>query len=511
MRDLDSGTSAAFPLLRRRINALGSPIYRLPHELLLEVSSCLTSEADLINATHVSHQLRNILLACPRLWSHLDLDKEEMAHAFFERSKQALLSVSTPSHGDMCSEFEYRLFEQLERIAALNLRRHPTPHWLSHRLPSLRRLKISYDDAGGLGWGGWCLAEGWTPWSSPSLTSLALLKLVPSLDVPNLRCLELRDLDGLADKGSLITLFQSCPLLEHVSIHNSVEPQIEAHLKISLPNLHTYTQVNSDPAPLSLFNALSLPRSCSILLHVRHLDGSTATAGYTARSFKSPGYLDEIKGVRLKISVDLDSGEADGVLEIVNARGTRLCFQRTFANAAYTGSWQESNAYAPGVAHLGFFQGLRGRMAEVLCIDERTLLGGLGRMAARFLEEALGLEGVGTLILSGSAVSPCLSVLSRGLATGNRSLSFFSFHTLVIHLDRGLLWEHAPQLFDVARARVAVGLPLNSVLLLPHGSPEIGLQTLEGLEGLVGRLMVVEGGPLGWDIDAHFLGRLQES
>ena len=70
---------ATLAILRRHINPLESPLYRLPPDLFPEVASHLTSDADLVNVTHVSYHLRNILLSFPSVWSHLDFECEMRA------------------------------------------------------------------------------------------------------------------------------------------------------------------------------------------------------------------------------------------------------------------------------------------------------------------------------------------------------------------------------------------------------------------------------------------------
>ena len=55
MKAIEDDICVTLAALRRRINPLDSPIYRLPPDSLPEIASHLTDETDLINATHVSY------------------------------------------------------------------------------------------------------------------------------------------------------------------------------------------------------------------------------------------------------------------------------------------------------------------------------------------------------------------------------------------------------------------------------------------------------------------------
>jgi len=94
MKSLDNDTLASLAMLRRHINPLQSPIYRLPPDVVSEIASHLQPEADLIRLSHVSYRLRAALLSQPSLWSRIDVKHDKRARAFFTRSKQAPLRVN---------------------------------------------------------------------------------------------------------------------------------------------------------------------------------------------------------------------------------------------------------------------------------------------------------------------------------------------------------------------------------------------------------------------------------
>ena len=136
-------------MLRRHVNPLVSPLYRLPPDLFPEVASHLTNETDLINATHVSFHLRNTLLTHPSLWSHLNFKHEKRARAFFERSGRTSLHVDMVKNNDWALGSLTELRQQSRRITALKLRRWPIQkRFLSESLPSLRRLEIFLEHYG---------------------------------------------------------------------------------------------------------------------------------------------------------------------------------------------------------------------------------------------------------------------------------------------------------------------------------------------------------------------------
>ena len=98
MNSIENELLLALAMLRRHINPLQSPTYRLPSELLPLVASHLESDIDLVCATHVSHHWRDTLHSHPSLWSHLDFEDAGRALVFLEKSK------STPLHVTLVSD-----------------------------------------------------------------------------------------------------------------------------------------------------------------------------------------------------------------------------------------------------------------------------------------------------------------------------------------------------------------------------------------------------------------------
>ena len=162
------------------------------------------------------------------------------------------------------------------------------------------------------------------------------------------------------------------------------------------------------------------------------------------------------------------------------------------------------------MAHL--FGNLDGQSVEVLCIDGRVRP---DTVTEGFFAEASGFGNVRTLILSGSAVGPCLLYLDPESDPIGHCLWFPSICTLIIHTDQhsSYFWVLRP-LLDAARKRKVVGFPFKYVSLFLRGDleweyQEIAEEDLHKLRKCVERLEVVEeDDALDWDVDKYFLDGL---
>ena len=529
MKALEDDTRVTLAMLCRHINTLGSPLYRLPLDMFPEIASRLTSEMDLVNMTHVSYHLRSTLLSHPSLWSNLNFKHETRARAFLERSGQTSLHIDMPRNADRAVRSLAELRQQSKRISTLKLH-----HWsiqntfLSEPMPSLRRLEVFfdhyYDDDWDDGWDdGWddCWDDNvispwgstpkwWHPketeettsWSFPSLTSLIIYNLnsIP-FHAPHLTRFKFWNGEGSTDTDALLCFLNNCPLLEHINIFYSSGHQNGRDLIVSLPNLRTYTETTFRQAcPLTVLNMLSLPPFCSVTL--RSQDGKTGVkADDIVLHLKSPDYLTEITRVKLRTTHDANGNEVAGALELVNAKGMRVCSERVdFEKKGYRLPVQSNKDYPHNVAHLNFFRILDGRSVEILCIDgcpRRNVV------AVDFLEGALGFGNVKTLILSRRAVVPCLSIL-------NQKRWFSPVYTLVVCPDPDQ-WDLQSQVLQpllcVAQKRKVAGFPFKSVSLYLRDDP--GCEVVLELRKCVGRLELVLGDDtLDWDVDKYFLDGL---
>ena len=232
-------------------------------------------------------------------------------------------------------------------------------------------------------------------------------------------------------------------------------------------------------------------------------------AGNVLPRFENPDYLAKIKRVKVRATKDRDGYEVVGKLELINARGTRVCSERI---VEFRGGENgpavrrnKDNDYNP--AHLDFLGSIDGRSVEVLCIDGRAWT---VRTIVGFLKEALGFGNLRMLILSRNAIWPCLSVLDEDLVADGRSRLFLPIHTLVIRPGPTQLHLHdriLESLLNIAQERKVAGIPFESVSLFLYGGPGQGWdQVLAKLRMCVGVLEVIEGDDLlDRDVDTYFL------
>ena len=507
MKVLENDVHMTLALLRRHINPLASPLYRLPPDLFPEIASHLANETDLVNITHVGHRLRSVLLSHPSLWSHLNFGREMRARAFFERSGQTPLHIDMTWDATRTDASLPDLRRESRRIATLKLHMWSIQQkFLSEPLPSLRRLEIFCDYySGGDLVGGLGLTKKVTWWSFPSLTSLIVYNLHPiPFHTPRLTCFKFWNGSSSIDEDKLLGFLDNCPSLEHIDIfyifyaggHRS-----KHDLAVSLPNLRSYTETTfGNVCPLSVLNMLSLPPFCSVTLKFCGVSETTAEADILPH-FKNPDYLADIKRVKLGTTIGADGKEVAGTLELINAGGTRVRSERTDS---------ENKGYQPLVpggrkhshdTHLKLFRNLDGRSVEVMCVDECAWRDGV---AIEFLKDALCFGNVGTLILPRHAASWCLSILNVGPVS--------PIHTLIIRPDSTYhdFRDVLRPLLNVAQKRKEAGFPFRSISLFLWRDPGLGSdRVLEELGRCVEKLEVVVGDDvLDWDVDKYFLDGL---
>ena len=472
MKVLEEDVRLALAMLRRHINPLESPLYRLPPDLFPEVASHLASETDLVNATHISYHLRNTLPSHPNLWSRLDFRHEMRARAFFERSGQTPLHINLPVDTIRTAGSLAELSQLSERIATLKLR-----HWsvlkafLSESLPSLRRIEVDFDlydaddldESQGIVWEE--PTEEAASWSFPFLVSLILYNINPiQFSTPHLACFKFWDQVGTTNTYKLLSFLDNCPLLEHIDISCRGKSRNEQDLVVSLPNLRTCTETTSGQVcSLTVLNALSLPPFCSVTLKFWN-SGMTAGASDVFLDLRNSDYLAEIKRVKARMRHSANGSKVVGTLELVNAKGTRLCSERT--DFEKKGGKKSSKDYPHNVARLNSLRNLIGRSVEMLCIDgcpQKDVV------AVEFLKEALDFGSVRALILTGGTVGPNLSALNEDPGAEGHSRWFSPIGTLIIHPDSDasihLRNQLLQRLLNIAQKKKVAGFPLRSVSL----------------------------------------------
>ena len=534
--------------LRRHINCQASPIYRLHLELFPAVASHLESKLDLIRATHVSYRWRNALHAHPSLWAHLDFKNTGRALEFLKRSKSAPLHVQLLGGGRKPPSIE-PLLPHATRIVTLGLVDRPD-HMalLSHLMPSLRRLEITYDrykkssdddednDDYNNGGGGDANpglphrpVEGAASWSLPSVISLVVYNIHPiPFHVPHPTCFKFRYVyptNDTAVLGNLLDFLHECPLLEDLEISHLDGP-LRANLRaVSLPNLLSYTQ-NAHSSrrvySLGVFDALSLPLPCRVMLKSWTDSDAKSNVADIIPPFKNPSYLAGIRRVKLSMVPVRFRPSILGTLELINDQGTRVCLEREILTSAYPRkSDRDLLDDDPTLGLLDRLKDLDTRSVEILCIEvDSSWVGGVQTIDA--VKEALGrLENIKTLVISRSAVKVCLLALERSTGTDKNDQGFPQLRTLVVHSrypDKPYGLDTLRALLLVAQKRKAAGCPFESITAFLRDTPSLGgylrkqeeLEMLKGyvekLKGCVEKFILVKGDDtLDWCLDECFL------
>ena len=512
MKALEDDVRVALAMLRRHINLLDSPIYRLLPDMFPEIASHLrVYETDLVNATRVSYHLRNTLLSHPSLWSYLDFDHETRARTFLKRSGQTPLHVNIPVVDIRMVDSLVELRRQSERVASLRLRNWRIQgKFLSESLPSLRSLEVfshhyyyDWDESPDNPWGS-VLYPTIRPtlWSLPSLTSLVVVGVEPTrFHTPHLTHFEFSCGGYTANSRGLPSFLNNCPVLEHIDISYVGEFLKSQDLVVSLPNLLTYTETVYDQAyPITLLNMLSLPPLCSVTLRSEIEETKGEVGAILPPHFENPDYLAEIKRIKLR-TIYGDRNEVAEAVELVNVKGTMICFQRSYEERK---NWPYvEGKHAHSVMHPNFFGNLDGQSVEVLCIDGDPRP---GTMIDWFFEEASGFGNVRTLILSGGVVGHCFDDLNSEPDPSGHSRWFPPIHAFIIHTNQDELYSVVLQpLLDIAQERKKAGFPFKSVSLFFRDGLEFE-EDLKELKEYVEELEIVVGDDiLDWDVDKYFL------
>ena len=518
MKSLDEDILASLAMLRRHINSLQPPVYRLPPDVVSEIASHLKPEADLIRLSHVSYGLRAALLSQPSLWSYVDVKHKARAHEFFARSKQAPLRVNLVK--DDSRGFS-PLYSYRERVVSLEMCNCAAQKKsvFSKPMPALRRLEIvgnDHEDEDEDEGSYWERTEDKTSWSLPSVTTLIVhdVTSIP-LRAPHLTRLKFRENEDMTTIDKLLDFLDNCPLLEDIDISYSNETSSSRNQLVSLPNLRSYTQTMHDAYyTLGLFDMLSLPPFCSVTATCRVSDSKNIKAAEIAPPFRNLDYLAGITRIKLR-TTRTSAGKIIGALELVNSKGTKVCSERLvyFRDSP----WYSKRVTEDGIhdnlnlAHLRCLQGLDARSAEMLCLQGFRLWDGEGQ-AVDTVKYALDcLRGISTLILSGTTVKPCLLALDTDPGASDCLRRSPPVRTLIIHLDfTNTGWDDILlTLLIVAQRRKAAGSPFRTVsLFLLDGS---GLeQVLAELEEYIEKFEVTVGNNiLGWDVDKYFLDGLE--
>ena len=516
MKSLENELLLALAMLRRHINPLQSPTYRLPSELLPLVASNLESDTDLVRATHVSHHWRNTLFSHPSLWSHLDFEDTGRALAFLEKSKSTPLHVTLVGDIPVSPSVE-SLGPHTTRIVTLVMF-DCEPQWalLSQPVPSLRRLEIVGADEPPV--------DGTISLSLPSVTSLALHDVYPTpLHVPHLVCFKFRYsvLNGDVTMAELLLNFLlNCPLLEDLEVSHAFSFVSTRDQAVQLLNLRSFIEITLHEGvyAFGVLEALSFPPSCSVTLKSWTHSYVKVEPTSILPQLKNPQCLAGVMRVKLSTTLNPSNHAIHGILELINDKGVRVCLERALViGGPYQPLFvQEGADDNLNLAHLNCLKDLDARSAEILCVEGYGLWAGDPPAADLVKEVFYNFGSITTLILSHTTVEPCLLALdSANTGAGNGAQGLPQIQTLIIHSST---WEDPSDtdilqtLLPVARKRKAAGNPFNSVLVfLPLApGPELREEEVEELRSCIGNFEIATGDDiLDWDIDKYFLDGLE--
>ena len=496
MKSLDHEIHTSLGMLRRHINALQSPLYRLPSDVFSEVASHLKPESDLIRFTHVSHRIRAALLSDPSLWSYIDSRHEKRAQAFLQRSGQTPLHVIRVE--DDHQKFPL-LPSHMTRLVSLETCNCESQRafTFSQPMPALRSLQI--DGSNHFIPVGDDDIENSASWSLTSVTSLIVHNVVSiQFPVPRLTRFGFVHGDEETTIDPLLEFLDNCPLLEDLSVSIKSESSYSRDQLVSLPNLRSYAQrTHSDHHSLGLFNMLSLPPTCSVTVR-RVIQPSPVAADDVLPPFRNPDHLDGITRIKLRMSDYYLRDGTTATLELVNAKGAKVCLEKIVdvTPIDYISS-DES-----GGEHMRCLPDLNPRSVEILCIEGYGLRG---------VGNALGcLPSLTTIILSFKLtnVNSCLLALDIDPDADSHSQHLPSVHTLIIHsdFDYGSSPYTLQTLLTTAQRRKAAGSPFRSVLLFLPDDPR-SVQILDRLRGCIEGFEVTHEDS-GWDADRYFLAGL---
>ena len=519
-RSLEQDALMTVAILRRRINAGSSPIYRLPIESLAMVASYLDI-GDLLIVIHVSWRWRAALFSFPTLWSNIRYGNDGKMLAMLEWSKSVPIRVSVESCRPS-EEVTSSLYDNSARIVSLKSdNRTVLRRLLTHPLTSLKMLSIKLN-------------------GMEAIDDIQDLADEPTEAVPSLRALSVGgNTEGLrfcvphlthfkfygwyspeTDGGMLLSIlgvFRQCPMLEVVDVGwgealYDLEDSVFAEEDvISLPRLRylaqeQYVQIDQPWLP----DLLHLPKSCSIYLKKPPIAYSLEGIGPLCLPFlyKDSSYLSDIRCVKLGMVYDYSRDAIETFMEIVNGQGILLSFRTTIllggldpGRDQWTVAGDEISA-----SNLCALRFLDTGSPMVLCLESYQVRGerGLTTYVAQGLED---LENVTTLILSNSAVEPCLVALEPDNLEGLQWCS--TVHSLVIysptHLDPTGT-DILQRLLEISKKRKTAGAPFRSVtLVIPSITRVVSPDELAALNECVERFEFLTGdGASDWDVDRYF-------
>ena len=394
---------------------------------------------------------------------------------------------------------------------------------LSHPMTSLEVLSFGLDGPEALDYP--CDRAGEPAKVVPSLRTLSIEGNIGGFGfcVPHLTHFKFHGWYSQEEDGemllSILGVFQRCPMLEVVDVgwgeelYNSVDLAFMKEDLVSLPHLRYLTQeqyVQIDQPWLP--DLLDLPQPCSIFLKKPPIVRGTEGADQLALPFlcdNSP-YLSDIRCVKLGTTYHLLEDTIETVIEIVNGQGIALSFHKDILLGPFIPSRDPWAVIDDEInpANLCALRAVNTGSPMVLCLDNYQLRRGEGKSAIYVAQGLVDLGNVTTLILSDSAVEPCLIALEPD---NREKLPWCStVHSLVIYSPRQLDLTGSDilqSLLRVSKKRKTTGAPFRSITLaIPSADSELSSGQLATLNEYIERVEFLAGDDaLDWDVDKYFI------
>ena len=456
--------------------------------MLVEVASHLEDNTSLITATHVCHLWRMTLLSSPRLWSHLDFINEECGLAFLERSKSAPLVVDLIYAYSRSKIVRESLNDIATRATTLQAK-HGTflDELLARPMPKLEVLEV--------------FEFGALPPKKPahlsSLTSLAISGLDPlRFNTPLLTSFHVTPFNSSQEwtTSILINFFRNCPLLETIFLGCDVH--LDSDKVVSLPLLRSFTHESPyDTYQLHLFDRLSLPSSCRVVLMIDVTEHRCDPWVPDLPTLRDTSYLSDIRTIKITAHSRNPDADRDHIAfgtELVNSTHKAISFDRISNYSKYPFGFSYQGL-------LGILENIEISSVETLCFNNYPVHNNLTLPddTPGMVQELRKFQNLKTLVLAECDV--ILSLVGASLCPTIDTLVVYSSHRA------GLTCPNVYQVQTFAESREKAGYPLKTVtLVFPFAEPP---SELEELRNCVGLVKVVSGDDaLCWDTDGYLLG-----
>jgi len=290
-----------------------APISKIPSDVFSLIPEYLEDHDEgesLITMTHVCCGWRELLIARPSLWVHLDCGNTDRTQVYIERSKLAPLELSLYDYGYSAylEEAFLLVVPHVTRLKSLvidalgNLLQNLTPH-LSCPAPLLSEFTITYrgDPTHVLDT---TLFNG----NLSSLYSLSLSGIITRLPWKNLSNLTTFRLSNIWEDNPSITqlldFLEDAHHLRDIVLDYSIptSPDASPGRVLSLPDLKKLT-IEVDPVNSILLNHLSIPAGASLTLTFGFVGGGLPLPEFLPKTLENLQNIFPISSVNLSLDI----------------------------------------------------------------------------------------------------------------------------------------------------------------------------------------------------------------